>query len=224
MGDLRVLGHAHWALGLCLLLAVGCATGRPTLQAAAQSSDSAYAEPGRAVIRTASIRVSVADPTDATAQVVSLVEAIGGYVEHSHLSKDESATVRIRVPANQLEPTLVRIAGLGDEEERQVSARDVTEEMADLEAALQNNRSLRDRLRQLLDRAKSVEDVLKVERELNRIQTEIDRQEGKLKRLRSQVELSLVSVQLDRRQVLGPLGYAVKSVFWVLEKLFVIQD
>jgi hypothetical protein len=31
-------------------------------------------------------------------------------------------------------------------------------------------------------------------------------------------------VSIKRRRILGPLGYAFKGVWWVVEKLFVIQD
>jgi hypothetical protein len=177
----------------------------------------------RAVIRSASIRVSVRDPDSAASQVVLLVEGRGGYVEHSRTTRARGASLQIRVPSDQLSATLDEIAALGTEEQRETTARDVTEQLADLEAALANNRALRDRLRLLLERAGTVEEVLKVEAQLTRLQTEIDRQEGRVKRLRSEVDLSSVSVSLERRRILGPLGYVVKGVGWVVKKLFVIQ-
>jgi hypothetical protein len=69
-----------------------------------------------------------------------------------------------------------------------------------------------------------VEEVLRVEGELTRLQTQIDRTEGRLKRLRSEVELSTLSARFERRRILGPLGYALKGVAWVVEKLFVIRE
>ena len=179
---------------------------------------------GRAIIRTASIRVSVRDPDVAASQVILLVEGRGGYVEHSRTTRERGASLQVRVPSDQLSATLDEIAALGNEQKRETTARDVTEQLADLEAALANNRALRDRLRQLLERAENVEEVLKVEAQLTRLQTEIDRQEGRVKRLRSDADLSSVSVSLERRRILGPLGYVVKGIGWVIKKLFVIQS
>ena len=180
--------------------------------------------PGRAIIRSASIRVSVRDPDFAASQVTLLVEGRGGYVEHSRTTRERGASLRIRIPSDQLSTTLDEIAALGNEEQRETTARDVTEQLADLEAAAANNRALRDRLRLLLERAETVEEVLKVEAQLTRLQTEIDRQEGRVKRLRSEVDLSSVSVSLERRRILGPLGFVVKGIGWVVKKLFVIQS
>jgi len=179
---------------------------------------------GRAIIRSASIRVSVRDPDFAASQVILLVEGRGGYVEHSRTTRERGASLRIRIPSDQLSDTLDEIAALGNEAQRETTARDVTEQLADLEAAAANNRALRDRLRLLLERAETVEEVLKVEAQLTRLQTEIDRQEGRVKRLRSEVDLSSVSVSLERRRILGPLGFVVKGIGWVVKKLFVIQS
>ncbi len=48
--------------------------------------------------------------------------------------------------------------------------------------------------------------------------------QGRLDRLKSQVELSALSVTLQRDVVLGPLGYVGYGVWWALSKLFVIRS
>lgn len=115
------------------------------------------------------------------------------------------------------------VAALGSEQGRTVEAVDVTEQYADLEARLRNDRALRDRLQQLLERAKDVEDVLAIEKELTRIQSEIETMQAQLDRLRSQVELSALTITLERRRILGPLGYASYGLWWAVSKLFVIR-
>ena len=100
----------------------------------------------------------------------------------------------------------------------------MTEQLADTEAALENARALRNRLRSLLDRATKVEEILKIETELSRVQTRIDQMEGQIKRLRSQVALSSITAALEKRRVLGPVGYALKGTFWALRKLFVLSE
>jgi chromosome segregation ATPase len=115
------------------------------------------------------------------------------------------------------------VANLGSEERRSVSAADITEQYADLETRLRNNLALRQRLQQLLERARDVEDVLAIEKELNRIQSEIETMQARFDRLKSKIELSALSITLQRKPILGPLGYVGYGLWWAFSKLFVIR-
>jgi hypothetical protein len=114
------------------------------------------------------------------------------------------------------------VAKLGSEESRSVTAVDVTDQYADLDTRLRNDQALRGRLQELLSRAKDVEDVLAIEKELTRIQSEIETRQGQLDRLKTEVALSGLSVSLDRKRVLGPLGYLGYGLVWGISKLFVL--
>lgn len=83
---------------------------------------------------------------------------------------------------------------------------------------------LRDRLTQLLEKAADVKDVLAIETELNRVQADIDSMEGRIKSLKGQVEYATVTLSLERKPILGPLGYLFKGLWWGVEKLFVIRE
>ena len=146
--------------------------------------------PERAVIRRAWMRVSVEKVPEAVVAVERIAKEAGGYVENKRTEQEISASIEFRVPEKALEGVLDDLAALGDEEERNVNATDVTDQLVDLDAALQNNLGLRDRLRALLARATKVEDLVNIETELARVQTNIDQMEGQLKRIRSQVSLS----------------------------------
>lgn len=207
------------ALALCMCTA-GCAFGR--MQQAAGASQRELGV-DRKVTRSGDLTVTVADPDAASAEVGRLIEQSGGFTERSTTTKDSSVWLECRVPAAQLERIMDAIAALGTEERRSLQAVDVTEQYTDLETRLRNDRALRDRLQQLLERAKGVEDVLAIEKELNRIQSEIETMQAQLDRLKSQVELSSLSVTLERRRILGPLGYATWGLWWTLSKLFVIR-
>jgi hypothetical protein len=65
--------------------------------------------------------------------------------------------------------------------------------------------------------------VLAVEKEMNRIQSEIETMQARFDRLKSEVELSALSVDLERKRILGPLGYVGYGLWWALSKLFVIR-
>ncbi len=177
----------------------------------------------RKVVRSGVLVLTVSAPEETSAKVEELVKQAGGFVEHSTATRDANIWIQCRIPAPKLDVTMDVIAALGDEERRSVSAADVTEQYSDLETRIRNNQALRDRLQQLLARATEVEHVLAIESELNRVQSEIEVMQARFDRLRSQVELSSLSVTLQPQVILGPLGYIGYGVLWVLSKLFVIR-
>ncbi len=178
----------------------------------------------RSLIRTASLTIEVDEVDVAAKAAEQLATEVGGYVESRQTSEETRGYLVLRVPADALDGALDRLAALGDVDHREVGATDVTGQLADLEARLTNDKALRDRLRALLERATDVKDVLAVEEQLTRLQTAIDTAEGTLKRMREQVALSQVTVRLERREILGPLGYLGYGLYWIGKKLFILSD
>jgi hypothetical protein len=113
---------------------------------------------------------------------------------------------------------------LGTVYSRSVNGDDVTEKYIDVEARLKNKIALRDRLKQLLNKATEVKDILAIETELNRVQADIDSMEGIIKSLKGQVDFATVELSLERKQILGPIGYVFKGLWWGVKKLFVLRD
>ena len=58
---------------------------------------------------------------------------------------------------------------------------------------------------------------------VKQIQSEIETMQARLDRLKSEVELSTLSIHLQRRRILGPLGYLGYGAWWAFSKLFVIR-
>jgi len=203
------------------IAAVGCASADKARQPAESLAQTASAD--RKLVRTGDLVVSVRSPEESLPAVERIVKEAGGFVERSTATKDANIRLVCRVPATQLDQVMNSIARLGDEEQRSVSTVDVTEQYSDLETRLRNNVALRERLQQLLQRASNVEDVLAIEKELTRIQSEIETMQAQFDRLKSQVELSGLSVRLERKTILGPLGYISYGLWWVVSKLFIIR-
>lgn len=178
---------------------------------------------GRSYVLSASQTLDVKEIEQAIRDVEAIVKKSGGHIEGQRVRGDEQARLTLRVPPGQLVPTLDALAALGKEEHRSVSSEDVTEKLIDTEARLKNAIALRDRLKTLLNQAKDVKDVLEIEKELARLQGDIDSMEGRLKKLKAQVDFSTIDLTLDRRKILGPLGYIVYGAAWLIKKLFVIQ-
>ena len=84
--------------------------------------------------------------------------------------------------------------------------------------------ALRDRLRALLDKAQDVKDILAIEKELGRVQGDIDSMQARLTALKGQVDLASIDVSISRKRILGPIGVVFKGAWWIVEKLFVIQQ
>jgi hypothetical protein len=190
------------------------------------TQSSARAKSGtRMIIREASADLVVEDLGKATTTIESRVAEIGGHVTSSNLNAD-GARLLLRVPSTKLDEFLDVVAKLGEEENRSVTGRDVTDEYSDIEAEIGNLVSLRDRLRALLDRADEVDEVLRVERELTRVQTQLDSLTGRRERMANDVQLSAVTLSLSKREpkrVLGPLGLLYEGTKWFAIKLFVIS-
>ena len=210
-------------LGIFCLVLPGCASSALGPVESSEAPSSADRATGRILIKRAFLDVEVDDVDAAVKKALAIAETTEGYVETSTASKDESATIALRVPAAQFESTLDALAGLGKEKSRSVRAEDVTAHCIDLEAKLKNCVALRDRLRKLLDKATNVKDVLAIEKELTRVQTEADSLEGQLKSLRGLAKMASIRLTLTVRTILGPLGYLFRGVGWILQKLFVLR-
>lgn len=129
----------------------------------------------------------------------------------------------VKIPEARLEQFVDEISAKGKVIVKNMNARDVTEEMIDMDARLKNLLSLRDRFRALLAKANTVAEIIEVEKELTRIQSEIDGIEGRGKALRKQVAYSEVRITITRKTIYGPLGYMFKGLFWTVGKLFVLN-
>jgi uncharacterized protein YlxW (UPF0749 family) len=100
---------------------------------------------------------------------------------------------------------------------------DVTDQYSDLQARLNSDLALRDRLRQLVDRATTLDEILNLEQQIARLQADIDGLQSRIDRLKTQTELAALSVSLDKKYVLGPLAIAGRGVAGLFAKLFVVR-
>jgi hypothetical protein len=185
-------------------LAVGCSSvgeaplhGETAVLREEEGRAIAGAERERALIRRASITITVLNLGDGAREIREIAATAGGIVFKASISKETSATFTLRVPVETLDATLDALAELGEEQEREISASDVSDRLVDLEAQLGNKKASRERLHHLLQRTAKVEEVLSIERELSRLQGEIDTLAGQLNRMRSAAAMSSIQVRLN---------------------------
>ncbi len=155
--------------------------------------------PDRAVIHTGRLELEVKDVTDASDAAVRIAEGIEGYVGKD--SRDVSgesarAVLTLRIPAASFQTGIRRLATLGREVEREITAEDVSEAVVDLDTRIATMRASVKRTRALLDRAQSISDISAVERELSTREAELASLESRRRNLGNQVSYSTITVTL----------------------------
>jgi hypothetical protein len=224
---MKTMSRMLMALVLVALLS-GCATygKRKSSSGLTQVAAGRMTEvrPERMLIWKAHLRIQVWSVSNAVSEASALAERQGGFVEQKSDTGEESATVLLRIPAKRFQAALANLETLGTVMYRNIEGEDVTEQYIDVEARLKNKILLRDRLQQLLQTATTVKDILSIETELSRVLADIDSMEGRMKLLKGQVDYATVSLSLERKPILGPLGYLFKGLWWGVGKLFVIRE
>ncbi|RLM57539.1 DUF4349 domain-containing protein [Halobellus sp. Atlit-31R] len=186
----------------------GQATGTPApaeeTSGGGGSADDVATPDERAIIRTGTVVVEVEEFETAQSNLTATVEGYGGYVSDTRQDRrqvDNETWIRgemvLRVPSEDFDALVADARGLGTVESVEVNSRDVTDQLVDLEARLENLRAERDRLRELYQQANDTEDVLAVQRELSDVQGEIERLEARQQSLQRRVAYSTLTVRLE---------------------------
>jgi len=160
---------------------------------------------GRAVVRTAYLELIVDDGASAIEAVRSLAEARGGHVATTALSRAEDGTVSgsltLRVPADRLDDLVDALDALARAVPiRSIDEYDVTLQLSDLGAQLENLRAYEIELRALLtdvrERGGDVEGLVAISDRLRSVRTEIDQVEAWRTRITTDVAMSSVTVSV----------------------------
>lgn len=222
--------HVTQALMALMSVALlsGCATyaqrGPASAVMPSTAANMAEVRPDRMLIWKAHLSIQVWSISNSVSEATALAERQGGFLEQKSDNGEESANITLRIPAKTFKTAVASLEMLGAVTYRNIEGEDVTEQYIDVEARLKNKIVLRDRLKLLLEKATEVKDILAIETELNRVQADIDSMEGRIKSLKGQVDFSTITLALERKPILGPLGYLFKGLWWGVEKLFVIRE
>ncbi|MFH8407676.1 DUF4349 domain-containing protein [Streptomyces sp. NPDC018019] len=152
------------------------------------------------IIRTASVTVEAADVPGALAKARTAAKGVGGYVEDESTDRDgggrERSRVVLRVPPGAYDGLLDRLSRLGRLKERQVSAKDVTDQVVDTDSRITSQRASVARVRALMDKATTIGDIVTLESELSRRQSELESLQARLKSLKEQTGMATVTLVL----------------------------
>ena len=162
---------------------------------------------GRRVISTASLSLGVESVDEAVREMRTIAERLDGFVAKESTTRQNDkkfASVTIRIPQESFLSAIEQVEKLGRTLNKDIQARDVTEQFVDLDTRLQNAMIAEQRLVTILGRAERVGDILEVERELARVRLQIEQIQGQLTFLERRIELSTLSVSLTEEQLIAP--------------------
>lgn len=175
---------------------------------------------GRKMIQSARQMISCDDPAKAAAEVPAMIKQAGGYLS-GETSYSDRKHFTLRVAPDKFEYALDLFKTLGEEDNRTISRQDVTDQVTDTEAVIENKKALRERYRQFAKQAKELDDMIKIEKELARLQSEIDSLEARLRNLNKNIDMSEINLIIAKKTNPGPVGWVFVGIWRVIEKLFV---
>ncbi|OEJ24511.1 hypothetical protein AR457_08180 [Streptomyces agglomeratus] len=153
------------------------------------------------VIRTATLSVEVESATKALATAHTAAENAGGIVGNETTERiDDShvyARIVLRVPQEEYDGVLKELSGTGKLLSRKANAKDVTEQVVDVESRVKSQRTSVARVRDMMDRATKISDVVMLEGELNTRQTELEALLAQQASLKDRTSLATITLELS---------------------------
>lgn len=155
---------------------------------------------GPSVIKTADVELEVDRDglEEAVRDGIATAGRFGGFVLSTSMQEENrgSATVILRVPADNFERALAELEDLGKVNGEVVSGRDIGQEFVDLEARIRNLEAQETVLLRLMGRARTVVATIRVQRELQGVQLELERLTGRVRYLRDQADMATIAVSM----------------------------
>lgn len=157
-------------------------------------------EKGSKIIKDGNLRVEVDDLKATKTEIDTILKKFKAYYENENYTSGTYRSnyhLNIRVPAQNFE-LLLKAIEIGDGKilEKNISARDVTDQYIDVAIRLDNNKTYLGRYRTLLNKANSIKDILDIQEKIRRIEEEIDSRTGRLNYMDDQVRFSTLRLEL----------------------------
>jgi Domain of unknown function (DUF4349) len=154
------------------------------------------------IVKTGEITLEVTNVAETLGRVRALVAELNGYVGGSQAGTlEERATLTVRIPAPAFDTALARLHELDAEVIAEATReQDVTGQVVDLAARIDNLRASEASYRELVARAEEVEDILAVQSRLDAVRGEIEQLQAQLDALEGQADLSTLTITLIPRQ------------------------
>jgi hypothetical protein len=129
------------------------------------------------IVRTGSLSLQARDVGVAVGAAQRAIEAIGGYVSASRQTLEDDhplAQITYRIPSSRWDDGLAAVRNLGEVLDEQTDAVEVTGQLVDLAARIENLRASERSLQAILSSATRVPDVLDIQERLFQVRGEIE--------------------------------------------------
>ena len=163
----------------------------------------------RDVVKTASMRITVSDPSEAADRAAVIVEGAEGRVDRR--SEDAGSgvgraqtTIVLRVPVGHLDGVVRELKTLGKVQTAETTSEDVTAQRVDLDARIKALQTSVDRLLAIMRDARDPEALISAEDALSERQAELDSLRAQRDQLGDRIEYSTVDVTFVAEQIGGP--------------------
>lgn len=159
---------------------------------------------GRDVIETATLRLSVKNPSDTASTLTQMVQSEGGFVASmnevaNHGDRGNTAsniTLELRVPNSDFNHFLLGTKSLGNLDSLTQSGQDVTNQHDTLNERLTELTSESQAYTRLFSKAKSMSDMVQIQKSLTQVQSEINQVKAQLHQLNRSVSFATIHVTL----------------------------
>lgn len=215
-------------LALCLLLIVGalsgCAKEAGRVEGSYNNAPGAGAELGgsgnesagssdvltdRKLIRKIQVSAETEDMDILLEDVNARIAQLGGYIESRNVEngsaydayRDRSATLVIRIPAENLDAFLQQIDQASNVISTKESSDDITLQYVDTESRLKVLRTEEERLLEFLSQAQTVTEMLEIEARLTEVQSQIESLVSQLNTYDNLVDYGTVTLQIVEVEV-----------------------
>ena len=154
------------------------------------------------IIRTGSISLLVGDVEHAINATQAVARSHGGNVlslsdqTPTQPGERHTAQMQIGVPQYEFDAAMTALTSVGGVQARSVSAQDVSAQIVDVQARLNNARRTESDLLKIMDRQGKIEDVLAAEQQLAQVRQQVEELDGQLQATKHQVAYSTIDVAL----------------------------
>ncbi|ROQ70454.1 uncharacterized protein DUF4349 [Streptomyces sp. 840.1] len=180
---------------------VGSAAGSAREGASGSAAQKPNPSAAAHVIRTASLSVEVRSAPEAAAAARATAEAAGGLIADEKTEQVDatraSSHVVLRVPQDEYDSVLRELSGTGKLLSRTSTAKDVTDQVVDVDSRIASQRTSVARVRKLMDRADKLSDVVTLEGELSSRQAALESMLAEQASLKDRTSLATITLNLS---------------------------
>jgi hypothetical protein len=154
------------------------------------------------VIRTAELQIQVSSATQSLAKARTTAESAGGFVGNESTERDSTghvySRITLRVPQDKYADTLTTLENSGGKLlARKADAKDVTNEVVDVDSRIKSQRVSVARVQEFMNRATKLSDVVSLEAELSTRQAELDSLLAQQSSLKDRTAMATITVVIS---------------------------